>query len=474
MNYILVIFFIVSIFVFPTSSMADDLVYRIGYKYNEYPQDRLRFIPTVENTPVVPDFSREYQNSFYQELEYRFNRQVVDRFSIEGFFYAQAQLGNINPVGLQTDDMPISESSFKDDYYFGATFPELYAHYSSEIYSLDFGFINPVYGNSSIVVADVFSKTRMFVGMRKSEDSSTELRQGNLGLRLTKFLDDGELTLIYMPDIPDMYELSNFGSRSYLRYERDTSFGSFATFLYYQTRDNYDGPYSAVLDVYCAACTDFDVPSIRETDNTSIGMQFDAGISNSLTMYSEALLSEKTSKFLVTQTGEITGNDFEQDANSVKYTRDDNGPYLKAMLGVQYSFTPTDLARFEYIYDQNGYTSSEKKSWLKLLDLSLSLRSDQLYGDLRDFNHNFGTFSQEYAFWNYEKRIGDKADDVLSLGQYISLDDISSLSFIGYTHSLNNRATLNIRGTFAEGGKYSDFGSIGERSSLSVYTEIRF
>jgi len=460
------------LYVVPTSSVADEFVLRSGYKFNEYPQDRLRFIPTVESTPVVPDETREEQHAFYTELEYRFSKSLGDFLTLEGLFFAQAHVGRINPVGLQTDDMPISALSFSDNYYFGATFPEVYLRGEAENFTLDFGFINPVYGNSSIPIADVFAKSRQFVGMRKSEDASTELRQGNLGLRLNTFVGDGELTLIYMPDIPELHKFSNFGDRAYLRYDRDTASGSYGVFALHQTRDNYDGPYTAILDVFCAECTDFNVPAIRETENTSVGVQFDAGISDSLTNYGEALLSSKTSKFIVTQTGPITGVNQKADANAVSYRRHSNGPYLKFMLGAQYSFTTTDLVRFEFIHDQNGYSKAEKDAWLGLLDQSLRLRSDQLYGDLRDFNHNFGTFSQNYVFWNYERRMGRKVDNVLSVGQYVSIDDGSFLTFGGYSHAISDRISLNVRGTFSTGRRFSDFGSLGERSSLSIFAEI--
>lgn len=453
---------------------ADEWVIRTGYKYNAYPQDRLRFIPTVESTPVVPDATRSSQHSYYSELEYRFNRSISDNWSLNGLFYAQLHLGKINPVGLQTDDMLVSKLSFSDNYFAGATFPEIYLGYEGRNYTLDFGFINPVYGNSSVPIADVFAKTRQFVGMRKSEDATTELRQGNFGVQFNTFVGDDELTLIYMPDLPSIHEFSNFGHRAYARYERETRAGSVAAFALFQTRDNYDGPYSATLDVFCSACTDFNVPALRETNNFSLGVQFDAGLSDSLTIYGEALLSSKTSKFLVTQTGPITGTDQQADANNVSYKRADKKAYLKFMLGAQYSFTSTDLVRLEYVHDQNGYSSSEKDAWLGLLDQSLSLRSDQLYGDLRDFNHNFGTFSQNYVFWNYEKRLGKRVDNVLSVGQYISLDDFSALVFAGYSHALNDRSSLNIRGTHSMGDRFSDFGSIGESSSLSIFAEISY
>lgn len=458
----------------PTIVNAEEIILRTGYKYSDFPQDRLRLIPVVESTPVVPDDTREIQHAFFSELTTRFNKDFSNQLHLEGRVYAQAYLGPVNSVGLQTDDMLVNISSFDDDYYFGATFPELYFGYDKEMFSFDVGVINPVHGYASLVVSDVFAKSREFASIRTAVESATELRQGNFGVRYETNFGNNELSLIYMPDIPSVHGFSNFGHRAYARIETEYSFGNIAFFTLYQTRDNYDGAYSAILDVFCTTCDGFDVPQKRENDNASVGYMLDAGITDTVTLYSEAILAKNTAKFLISQDGPVTGEDQEADANNVSYRRHDKGPYLKAMVGAQYSFSSSALFRTEFTYDQSAYSKSERKAWLDLLDLSLGLRSDELYGDMRDFNLNFGTFSKTYGYWNFEKRLGRRVDNVLSTGQYISVNDGSFLAFLSYSHAVNSGTTLNLRATTASGGKFTDFGSIGERGTFSAYLQKTF
>ena len=453
---------------------ANDLVLRTGYKYNEYPQNRLRFIPVVESTPVTPDPARELQHSFETELEYRFFAPLDRGLYLTGLFFAQTHLGRVNPVGLHVEDAILNVSSFEENFFFGATFPELFLGYESNSTTFDFGLLNPVYGNSAIQIADVFSKTRRIVSLRRSEDSTTELRQGNLGVRMHRVFPNFDATLIYMPDLPGLYDFSNLGHRLFAHATTETQNSSISGFLFYQTRDNYDGPYTAQLDVYCETCQAFNVPRFRETDNVSLGMLYDHGINDNLTFYSETLVSSQTSKFNVQQIGPIRGGLFlDEDVDAVRYTRDDDAPYVKLMVGLQYSLTPTDLARVEYIHTDHGLTPQEKDTWYSVLDQSMRLDSVGLNGDLRDFVHYFGTFSRDYLMWNYEARIGETGDNLISLGQIISLDDHSSLDFLAYSIAVTTSTTFHVLAKYADGPRRSDFGSLGERTAISLYFERR-
>ena len=464
------------ILIVPNTVSADERTIRNGYKYNDYPQDRLRFIATNDDVPTFPVDSNAKQHAFQSEAEYRFfeNLNPEGNLYLTGLFFAQVRLGHHNSVGIHTKDGLFTSSSYSDKYYLTATFPELYFGYELEETTLEAGFINPVYGYSALPVSDVFSKSRQILGLRKGDDATTELRQGNLGFRFNKIVEDDEFHVIYMPDIEKLHNFSNFGHRLFGRWNRQTEKSEISVFGLYQTRDNYDGPYTSIRDVKC--CEDFalNVPKLREINNLTFGADIGYSYSDKLTLYGEVAVSKEGSKFDVTQVAPIVGGGFNAaDANSEEFNRVE-GPFVKFTLGTQYSLSTTSLIRTEYHHNQNGYNKDEQARWTSVLGQALTSNSLVLLGDLRDHVHTFGTFSQNYLHVNYENRFGANNDNTFTLGAYLSIDDHSTLMFAGTSYGLTENMTLNARATFLSGKRRSDFGSLGERLTFSLYLESMF